>query len=178
MTLIEILVASGLLIVLTMAFFQILAPALRRTVKIDRRQENLQRFILFKEYLTKRMGNVRLIADTVGPTSLEFYLPDQVDTAEYGPVNVVKVTEMIYWNENIKNRITIPESGDKNRIITEIAGEKVRPLWNLGPSGEVTFSFDRSGIPQLTTEITITDEKEPMAAPWKNSFKVYIKNFI
>ncbi|MBI3925838.1 MAG: hypothetical protein HY319_09885 [Armatimonadetes bacterium] len=72
-TLLEILVSAGLLLVLTAALAQVMVPMMQRADRTDSRQENFQRSVTFREFLTRRLPDSEL---TVSRARLSYYLPD------------------------------------------------------------------------------------------------------
>jgi hypothetical protein len=174
-TMVELLIACGLFILVTLTFFQIMAPALRRFSKYDAKQENMQNFIIFKEHMTRQLGNAVLLKDKVSAESLEFYSPFQVDSA-YGRVNAIDTAEMIYWNENFHCRIYAQHVGGET-IISEMGSQGERKLWNLGKDGTVSFAFQPTPAPLLDTRISIPQRDNPTLPPWEKKFSVYIRDF-
>jgi hypothetical protein len=175
LTIVELLIACGLFVTVTLAFFQIFSPALRRFGKYDAKQENMQNFITFKEHLTRRLGNAVLLKDRVTAESLEFYSPYQVD-APCGRVNMIDTAEMIYWNENFHCRIYAQHNGNET-VIKELGDKGERKLWNLGKDGTVGFTFQSAANPILETKISIPQGDNPSLPPWEKKFSVYIRDF-
>jgi hypothetical protein len=175
LTIVEMLIACGLFLVVTLAFFQVFSPALRRFAKYDAKQENLQNFITFKEHMTRRLGNAVLLKDRVTAESLEFYSPYQVDSA-CGVVNMIDTTEMIYWNENFHCRIYAQHNGSETAII-ERGDRGEKRLWNLGKDGTVSFTLQTTPDPILETRVSIPQQDNLSLPPWEKKFSVFIRNF-
>jgi hypothetical protein len=108
---VELLISCGLFMLVTLSFFQIMAPALHRTWKVERKQDNLQNFVIFKELMTRRLDNSMIIQSHFYSQAFEYYSPYQVDTLS-GRVNMIDTAEMIYWNERVFNKIYVKTAGN------------------------------------------------------------------
>ncbi|MDQ7825723.1 MAG: type II secretion system protein [Candidatus Eremiobacteraeota bacterium] len=177
MTLTELLVASGLMIFVSLVFFQIFSPTLQRTIRIDKKQEQLQKFILFKEYLTKRLNNVQI--KEVTQTEIKFYLPDQAETGS-GKLNLIDTSEMTQWNTSAVYTIAINETAEDSVIQESLEGSpssdsRNRKLWSLGPGG--TLAFDAAKLPLLGITVKAREKVNNELIPWERHFNVYLPTF-
>lgn len=177
LTLIEILIATGLLLILTTALFQLIVPTIRRTEKLGWQQDNIQKFILFKEYMTKRLGNATVLANYVQSDAVEFYLPCQVDTSEYGRLNMLNVAETTYWNETQRCRLYLAKDSRNNNVITETIEGTDRALWNLCNEGTVSF-YLYTTPPILDITILVKDTshggENPQKLPFEKSMQIQL----
>lgn len=176
LTIIELLISCGLFILVTLTFFQIFTSSLQRSARYDEKHDKLQKFVVFKELMTRRIGNALLIKDRVKGDSIEFYLPYQVDS-QFGRVNKVNMAQMVYWNEMQVCRIYL-KNAPVGKIITEVGIDGERSLWNLGSQGNIIFSFETVTDPILKTTVTVTEQSNPALSSWEKSFIIYVRNFL
>jgi type II secretory pathway component PulJ len=175
LTVVELLIACGLFLLVTLTFFQIFSPAMRRFGKSEGKQDILQKFIVLKERMTYRLGNAILLNDRVTSDSVEFYSPHQVDSP-VGRLNCIDSAEMIDWNESFHCSFSVKQVAGEN-LITETSEDGERTIWNLGKEGTLNFSFQTAPEPLLVTELYLPDGDNLSGQPWEKSFSIYIRNF-
>lgn len=145
-TVMELLIASALLLTLTGVLFAALLPVMGRSGTLDDKQDDLQRVIVLREYLARRLQGsyVKKVRDL----SIEFYQPDVV-TTRVGEVQRVTEEETPAWDETRTFEIAF-ENGE---VVDQVRGtrDKRRVLWDLGPGSRVRF--DGTSLPLVVVEV-------------------------
>lgn len=170
MTLTEMLLTCTLLALVMLTFFTILMASFDRTQKLDRRQEMLQQFLIFKEYAHRQLRNARLELAQCDAQKLTFLLPYQEDTA-YGRLNRVNASEMTDWNLAQPRRLLLVDT----RIVQQLEGTPDRTLWNLHEGGRLEFVL--SELPLLRVLVSGQTDSDAAAAPWQREFVIMMENY-
>lgn len=175
-TMLELLIGSGLLLLLTALLFQTVVPVMRDASRVDAKQENLQRLILTREYLNKRLRSCNV--DRVEELFIEFYQPALVET-RVGPVARISDAEMVDWDYSARYRIYCLPNG---RVVDEVPGQPDtrRLLWNLGEGG--ALRFDRSALPVVQVEVRTlagqpANAQGQVVDPWVRTFSVVLAQY-
>lgn len=175
-TVLELLIGSALLLMLTGLLFQTVIPVMRDAARVDAKQENLQRLILLREYLNKRLRSCKV--RDVTAMAVEFYQPDLVDTL-VGEVPRINEAEMVEWDESTLYEITCLPSGE---VVDQARGkpDTRRVLWNLGKSGSV--KFDGAALPLVQVEVrTLAGQpknaKGEVVEPWVRTVPVVLAQY-
>ncbi|MBI3929848.1 MAG: type II secretion system protein [Armatimonadetes bacterium] len=168
LTLLEMLVSAGLLLVLTAALFQVMVPMMQRADRTDSRQENFQRSVIFREFLTRRLPDAEL---SVSRARLSYYLPDTLDSP-IGPLPEVSDSEKVELDRNRRYLLETVEVQGNVVIEERVDGDAAsrRRLWNLGPEG--SLEFDGSAIPLLRVQVRCTREGQP---PWERELLLFLR---
>lgn len=147
LTLIELGVAATILLLITVMVFQVMIPLMNRAQPGDDKQENLQRLLFLRHYLNSRLQGARVLA--VDLYGLDYYLPQRVET-DLGPLDQIYDSDVVLWEESRRYRVTTVDRGGDVVVVDGLssAPENGRPLWNLGPGGDLFF--DASSLPLLT----------------------------
>lgn len=172
----ELLIGSGLLLLLTALLFQTVVPVMRDASRVDAKQENLQRLILTREYLNKRLRSCKV--DRVEALAVEFYQPTLVDT-NIGPVARINDAEMVDWDYSVKYRIHCLPSGE---VVDEVPGrpDTRRLVWNLGEGG--ALRFDPTALPLVQVEVRTfagqpKDARGQVVDAWVRTFPLVLAQY-
>lgn len=173
MTLLEILISSGLLLLMTAVALQVLFPMLDRSARVDRNEENQQRAIVLQELLVQELQEARIHA--IYGDRVEYYMPDRLNTP-VGNMNIIDIREAVTWNLydlRILESEVHPDQSVVVQIRVEGANPSKRPLWNLGPGG--SFVLDYSATPLLRATVTSVADRTPGAPPWTRDLFVVVE---
>ncbi|MEW6280037.1 MAG: hypothetical protein AB1758_15515 [Candidatus Eremiobacterota bacterium] len=171
MSLLEVLISAGLLLVISAILFQILVPTMGRSMKLDEKQENLQRGVVLRHHLNMRLKLAQFTA--IEPTRLEFYVPDQVSTP-YGFLNKVGTDEMVAYDQTKRLEIASEARADGTWVVERIVGQPgtTRGIWNLGPGGTLSFT---STPPMVNVRVTGTAGRLETGS-WTRQFDLVLPN--
>lgn len=166
-TLIEIVMAAALLLVVTGVLLQVLTTVMRGARPLDERQDNLQRLIVFREDLTRRLslGKVRRVTDA----AVEMYLPRTV-TTNFGGVPRIDASEMVEWDEARVVSVVMEAGG----TIVEMGPDGRRVLWPLGAGG--FLGFDAAHFPLIAVKVR-TQSGTVDGGAWERTFHVMLQQF-
>lgn len=181
-TLAELLVASGMLLLLTTVTVSVLVYAYSRGATLDKRQERIQEYALFKERVSQLLVNCKLKVADSGPDKLTFVNPSRLPTA-VGNLDLVNSFEQTSWNEDDVYQITT-EMVEGNFLIIN---KKILPvpkatdprpdliLWNLGKQPS-SLEFDLSQMPVL--KIKVSSREEDTSPAWTRTIIIVVENFV
>lgn len=184
-TLIEVLLASGLLLVLTTAFLALLDSTFTRARVVDERQSVSERLVIFKEYCNDRIRNSRIESLQCTPEMLVFVVPVTAATEE-GQLNTVGNNEMTVWDELHQQRLSVKEVDGEFRAVEETYVrddtdsedwrlEKERVVWNFGVEGKLEFSL--SQLPLVTVKCSTVLKRRGGDLPWQRELTLLIGNY-
>lgn len=167
-TLIEIVFASALLLVVTGVLMQSLTSVMRSARPLDERQDNLQKLVVFREDLIRRLaaGKVRKVA----ATAVEMYFPEAVPTS-VGPLPRIDESEMVLWDETRVVEILKEPGGTVVERVRGGPASARRVLWNLGAEGALVF--DASHLPL----VAVTVRTGAVPDRWERTFHVVLDQF-
>lgn len=178
----EFLVAAGMLLLLTLVTGSVLVYAYSRGAKLDKRQERIQEYALFRERFSSLLINCRLTVADSGSDRLTFVNPSRLPTA-VGHLDLVSSAEQTKWNEVDVYQIT-SETVDGNFLILNkkvlpalLPGES-RPdqiLWNLGRQPS-SLEFDITQLPVLKT--TVSSREDDTSPTWTRTIILVVENFV
>lgn len=184
-TLVEILLSSGLLLVLTTAFLVLLDTTFTRSRVVDERQSVSERLVIFKEYCNSRIRNARVESLQSHPKMLVFVAPVTASTAD-GQLNTVGDNEMTVWDELHQYRLSVKLVGSEYRAVEEAyvrddpdseewRFEKERTIWNFGVKGELEFQLDE--LPLVTIKCSTVLKRRGGDLPWEREVTLLMNNF-
>lgn len=174
-TLSEVLLASALLLVVTGLTLSILTDTYRRSILLDTKQDALQRFIVARNTLSRRLLNVNVQLSRTLPDRLVFLTAATVSTA-YGNLNQVSSTEMTNWITDQPRELSVENRGGRRFLVEKAFGrsdpQSLRVLWPMGEVGEL--QVDTRQMPMLQITLTTQDSEH---RPWSGSFTVRVENY-
>lgn len=171
MTIPEVLLSATLLLVISGILLNMLIPLMGRSVKLDQKQDNLQRGVVLRHFMNTRLKNAMILA--VDSTHLEFYSNDRA-TTPYGPLNKLGTDEMLAFDETRKLEITTETRPEGEWVVEREVGtgNGNRGIWFLGKGGTMTLTFAK---PLLTVAITGTTGHFD-GGTWSKSFDLVLPN--
>lgn len=176
LSLVEVVLASALLLLLSAAVLRYVLPIFQHADRMDTEQENLQRFVLFRSHLSKRLKNSQVDLAGSTPSVLRFVPPVQVQTA-HGRLNRVNALEMTDWDSDNPREIRLVGEGllvDKLVEAADTDPANLR-LWEMGEAARLEFDFS---APPLVRVVVGGRKGHGADAPlWERTFTVQLKNF-
>ncbi|MBI3926805.1 MAG: hypothetical protein HY319_14790 [Armatimonadetes bacterium] len=173
MTLLEVLISAGMLLVLTSVALQVLIPMMTRYSRVDARQENMQRGIILQELMVRDLTEARIRA--IYADRVEYYMPQRLDTP-MGRLDQVGTDEMVAWNIYDLHILDSDVLPDASVIVQQrVVGTNpaTRTLWNLGEGGSLSFDYSRK--PLLKATVTSTLDRTPGTPPWTRNLFVVVE---
>lgn len=173
MTLVELLISAGMLLLLTTVALGVVIPMLTRYSRVDAKHENLQRSLLLQEVLVGDLPEAKIRA--IYGDRIEYYLPERLDTP-MGNLNQVGTDEMVAWNLYDLHVLESQTRPDQSVVVarrTEGANPATRVLWNLGPGGTLTFDYGQK--PLLRATVTCSNDRTPGMPPWRRDLFVVVE---
>ncbi len=171
LSLTETLIASALLLLVSAVVFSMLVPMLGRSVKLDEKEENLQRIVVLRHHLGLRLRPSHILR--VLPDRVEFQAPARVATP-HGNLIQIGPDEMVAYDETRTFEITGEPRPDGLFVVDrEVGTSGGRSLWNLGPgAASLSFSLTR---PILTVQVTATTGRFS-GGSWQSGFDLVLPN--
>lgn len=184
-TLIEVMLSSTLLLVLTTAFFVLLDGTFSRSRAVDERQSLSEHLVIFKEYCNDRVRNSRIESALCTANMLVFVAPVTASTGE-GKLNTVGDNEMTVWDELHQQHLLVKQFKDQYRAVEETyvrdkpdsedwKYEKERTVWNFGSKGELEFKLDQ--LPLVTVHCSTVLKRRGGDLPWDRDITILIGNY-
>ncbi len=170
-TLAEVLIAASLLLLVTAITLGVLTNTYRRALLLEQKHDTLQRFILARNYLTKRLLNSNLQVASSSPQRLVFLLAAGEATA-YGQLHRVSSTEMTQWLTDRPQEVTIETRGAQKVLVDKGGGSPPRTLWVMGEVGELKADLTRLPLLDITLSTTDRDRR-----PWSRTFTLRVENY-
>ena len=171
LSLIELLIAASILLLLTTVLGNVLVPVMQRAGYHDQQQEVIQRLILTREFLSRRLNVARF--DTVTGVELNYFLP-QIMATQVGPLNKIEPTELIAYDTVHKYKLTL--SGGQLLEYVPGDGRYDRYLWNMGANA--TFTIDASAKPLIKFRFQgLRDPRQPTGPSFDHSFGLVLKTY-
>lgn len=171
MTIPEVLLSATLLLLISGILFNMLIPLMGRSVKLDQKQDNLQRGVVLRHFMNTRLKNAMVLA--VDATHLEFYANDHA-TTPYGPLNRLGNDEMLAFDETRRLEIVTEARTEGTWVVEREVGTGAgnRGIWFLGQGGTWTLTYAK---PLLTVAVTGTTGHFD-GGTWTKSFDLVLPN--
>lgn len=143
-SLLEILLSSGLLLLLTTMAFSAVVPALQREDWFEKKQVDVRSYLIAKERVTSLLRGVQLQSlesnvDNGEQVLVSFFRPFENATSSFGELSTFDLSESVRFDDSVTYEIRHLNSG---LLVSRNAnsGEQ-RPIWNLGSDSEVSVEL-------------------------------------
>lgn len=142
-TLVEAVISSAILLMLSTLFFAAAIPALQREEWFQDKQTNISGSLVARERLFELLSSCLLVPEPdrsviPGPDILllEFYKPDQVQTDSFSGLAAIDLREAVIYDRTLRYRIILKPDG--KLIETDQNSSYRKLIWNLGEGASVT----------------------------------------
>lgn len=167
----EVLISASLLLIVSAILFDMLIPLMGRSVKLDQKQDNLQRSVVLRHLMNMRLKNAMILS--VDAMHVEFYANDSASTP-YGNINKLGKDEMPAYNETRRLEFATETRPDGVWVVEREVGSTGtgRGLWNLGPGGTMTLT-----VTKPTVLVALTGTAGHLdGGTWTKSFELVLPN--
>lgn len=171
MTIPEVLVSASLLLLVSAILFNMLIPLMGRSVKLDEKQDNLQRAVVLRHHMLSRLKTAQIL--NVSDVSVEFYANDVASTP-YGSINKLGNDEMLAFDTTRIWEITTETRPNGMWVVDRElgAGGTNRGIWNLGPGGSMELTVNN---PFLRVDL-VGSTGHLDGGTWSKAFELFLPN--
>lgn len=180
MTMPEVLLTTGVLLLVSALFFSTMLPLVQREKWFREHQTLTTRALVARARLQEALERVQLIeeeeqspAPAQATLLLEFYRPNVVQTDSFGSLAQIDRREILTYDKSVRHQLRLSSEG--RLVETEAEESYQRLVWNLGEQAAAQAQPSASRDLVVFTFSGTVEAEAGRSVPWEKSFTIRLR---